>query len=316
MYLKGRYHWAHFNESGFQRSIDAFQKAIVADPSYAPPHAGLSTVYSFMGYFGFMLSGDAYALSFREANSALALDPDSSEALIARGMAWLLHEWDLENARDDLTRALELSPNYSQAHWALSLYQDVVDPLGALDSALQALSLDPLSLPVMNAVAFKYLSMRRFDEAIQMDEEMLELDPNFAAAHWNLGLIHMLHQRFDEAIEELTQSVELSGEMPSTLSALAYAYAKSGDTRQALEILDKLKRLRESSQRGHSPAFQIAYVYEGLGRTEDALDWLDQAFEERDGWLLYLNAFPRFESLRSEERFQDLLRRMNLPESG
>jgi tetratricopeptide (TPR) repeat protein len=167
----------------------------------------------------------------------------------------------------------------------------------------------------MNNVAFKYLSMGRYEEARQMDEEMLELDPDFAAAHWNLGVIHLIHQRFEAAIDELTVAVELSGESPPILATLANTYAKSGDTGQALEVLEKLKSLRDSPQRGYSPAFQIAYVYEGLGRTEDALDWLDRAFEERDGWLIYLNVGPWFESLRSEKRFQDLLQRMSLPES-
>jgi tetratricopeptide (TPR) repeat protein len=122
--------------------------------------------------------------------------------------------------------------------------------------------------------------------------------------------------RYDTAIDELTQSVELSGGVPSTLAGLAYAYAKSGDTSQALELLEKLKSPGGLSQRGNVPALQIAYVYEGLGRTEDALDWLDQAFELHDAWLIHLNGFPRFESLREEERFQDLLRRLNLPDSS
>jgi adenylate cyclase len=316
LYLKGRYYWAHLSESGFQQSIDAFQKATMADSGYAPPHAGLATVYSFLGYFGFMPPREAFALSVVEANNALALDPNSSEALIARGMARFVYEWNWNSARDDLTRALELSPNYSQAHWAMSQYQAAVNPSAAFDSAQRALSLDPLSLPIMSAVAFNYFSRGMFEEAIEMDKEMLALDPGFAAAHFNLGLVHMFNQRFEAAIGEFTVSVELSGEMPSMLGALAYTYAKSGDVPQALIILEKLKSLREQSPHGYSPAFQIAYVYEGLGRTEDALDWLDKAFEERDGWLVYLNVFPKFESLRSEERFQDMLRRLNLPESG
>jgi TolB-like protein/tetratricopeptide (TPR) repeat protein len=316
LYLRGRYHWARFSEGGFRQSIDAFQRAIVADPDFAPPHAGLATVYSFMGYFGLMEPGDAYALSFREANTALALDSQSSEALIARGMAWLTYKWDWDHARDDLTRALELSPNFSQAHWALSLYESVVDPSAGLDAALKALSLDPLSLPITNAVAMRYFSLGKLGEAEKTAERMIDLDPDFAPAHWVMGLVHMFNGRYDAAIEELTRSVELSGGVPSTLAALAYANAKSGNTSKALELLEQLKSLGELSQQGHVPALQIAYVYEGLGRTEDALDWLDRAFELRDGWLVHLNGFPRFESLREEERFQGLLRRMNLPKGS
>jgi len=316
LYLRGRYHWARFNEGGFRQSIDAFQRAIVADPDFAPPHAGLATVYSFMGYFGLMEPEEAYGLRFREANNALALDPESSEALIARGMAWLTYEWDWDKAGKDLTRALELSPNFSQAHWALSLYESVADPSAGLDALLQALSLDPLSLPITHAVAMKYFSLGKLEEARKTADRMVDLDPDFAPAHFIMGLLQMSDGRYDAAIVELTLSVELSGGLPSTLAALAYAHAKSGNTGKALELLEQLKSRGGLSQPGPVPALQIAFVYEGLGRTEDALDWLDQAFELHDAWLIHLNGFPRFESLRDEERFQDLLRRLNLPDSS
>jgi tetratricopeptide (TPR) repeat protein len=192
----------------------------------------------------------------------------------------------------------------------------VVDPSAGLDTALEALSLDPLSLPITHAVAMRHFSLGNLEEAKKTADRMVELDPDFAPAHWVMGLVNMVDGRYDTAIEELTQSVELSGGIPSTLAALAYANAKSGNTSQALELLEQLKSLGGLPQRGPAPALQIAYVYEGLGRNEDALDWLDQAFEQRDPWLIHLNGFPRFESLREEERFNDLLRRLNLPESS
>ena len=316
LYLKGRYHWAHINEGGFRQSIEAFRKAVAIDPGYAPPHAGLATVYSFMGYFGLMPPRQAFPLSVSEADAALALDPDSSEALIARGMASLVYAWDWDQARTDLSRALELSPNYAQGHWAWSEYLAAVNPTAALDSALIALSLDPLSLPIMNSVAFKYLVRGMYTEAEQMDEEMIAMDPNFIAAYWNLGIIQLLHGRFEIAIDKFAYAVERSGRMPPTLAMLAYAYAKSGDEKNSLAILEELRSLRENPDRGYAPAFLIAYIYEGLGRTGDALDWLEQAVEERDGWLIYLNSFPRFESIRGEPRFKDILRRLQLPESS
>jgi len=315
LYLKGRYHWAHLSQDGFRRSIEAFQDAIAVDPGYAPAHAGLATVYSFMGYFGIMPPLEAFPLSVMEAEAALALDPRSSEALIARGMASMVYAWDWDLARADLSRALELGPNFSQAHWAWAEYLAVANPSEALDSALNALSLDPLSLPIMNSVAFKYLVRGMYPEAEQMDAEMIALDPNFIAAHWNLGVIQMLHGRYAAAIDKLSYAAENSGRMPPTLAMLAYAYAKSGDEANALALLDELKNLRETPGRGYAPPLLIAYIYEGLGRVEEALDWLELAMEERDGWLVYLNAFPRFESLRNESRFKDILSRLQLPDS-
>lgn len=313
-YLKGRYHWARFNEGGFRQSIEAFQKAIAIDPDYAAPHAGLATAYSFAGYFGIMPPRKAFPLSIGEADAALSLDPESTEALVARGMAWLLYEWDWDKARDNLTQALALSPNFSMAHWAYAEYLSVVDPAAALESALHALSLDPLSLPLMNRVAFTYLDRGMFDEAIRMDEEMLSMNPGFGPAHWNLGIIHMFQGDWEKAIEQLAQSVEYSGGIPPTLAILAHAHAKSGDRESALAILAELEKLRESPDRGYASPVLIAYVHEGLGNSALALDWLEQAFSERDGWLVNLNSFPNFESLKDEPRFMEILRRMNLPE--
>jgi len=316
LYLKGRYYWARLSMGGFQQSIETFQRAIAIDPEYAPPHAGLANAYSFAGYFGVMPPGKAFPLSVMEADTALALDPGSSEALLARGMAWLMYEWNWDRGREDLELALELSPNSSMAHWAYAEYLLIVNPAAAVESALHALSLDPLSLPIMNLVAFSYLERGMFAEATRMDEEMLALDPTFAAAHWNLGIIHLLHGQFEEANEHLRRAVEFSGSMPSTLAVQAHAYAKSGDDARALAVLAELEARREAPQPGYVSPLLIAYAYEGLGRTEAALDWLDTAVAERDGWLVLLNAFPRFESLRDEPRFRDIQRRVGLPGGG
>jgi adenylate cyclase len=315
LYLKGLYHWARLNKGGFQQSIEAFQEAIAIDPGYAPPHAGLANAYSFAGYFGLMPPRVAFPLSILEANTALSLDPRSSEALVARGMAWLIYEWDWDRARDDLKLALNLSPNSSLAHWAYAEYLTVVEPSEALNSALHALSLDPLSLPIMNLVAFTYINQGMFAEAIQMDEEMLAMNPSFSAAHFNRGIIHILEGRFEDAIENLNKSVEYSGGMSPAVAMQAYAHAKAGDKANASAILAELESRRGVSGGGYVSPVLIAFVYEGLGKTEAALDWLEKALTERDGWLVFLNSYPRFEALRDEPRFKDILDRLGLPQS-
>ena len=314
LYLKGRYYWARLDTGGLQKSIESFQRAIAVDPSYPPAHAGLANAYSFAGYFGMMPPREAFPLSHLESEAALALNPKSSEALVARGMFWLVYEWDWDRARDDLMLALELNPNSSLAHWAYAEYLMLSGSPRALDSALHALSLDPLSLPIMNLVAFTYLNRGMFAEAMQMDQEMLAMDAGFAAAHWNLGIVHMLQGRFEQAIEELGQSVEYSGGLSSTLAIQAYAHAKSGDEATALTILAELESRRQSPGSGYASPVLIACVYEGLGRTDEALNWLEQAITERDGWLVFMNSFPRFETLRGEPRFEKILLQVGLPD--
>jgi len=313
LYLKGRYYAARLNTGGFQQSIEAFQKAIAIEPDSAPSHAGLANAFGFAGYFGVMPPRDAFPQSILEADIALSLDPESSEALIARGMACLLYEWDWNCARDELRLALELSPNFAMAHWAYTNYLMVMDPSAALGSALRALALDPLSLPIMNLVAFIYFSQDMFAEAIRMDEEIIAMDPTFAPAHWNLGIIQTLQGRYDQAADALAKSVEYSGGLSSTLAMQAYALGKSGDEAGALEVLAELLSYRESRDRGYVAPVLIAHVYEGLGKTEDAIEWLEKAMVERDGWLILLNIYPRFESLRGDPRFQEILERVGLP---
>lgn len=312
LYLKGRYYWARLSTGGFQRSIEAFQKAIAIEPGYAPLHAGLATAYSLAAFFGIMPPREAFPLSIREAEAALALDPGSSEALVARGMAWLTYEWNWDRARDSLDRALELSPNASLAHWAQAEYRIAAGHPAALESALRALALDPLSLPIMNLVAYTYLDRGMFDEAQRLDEQMLAMDPGFAAAHWNLGIIHILNGRFEKAIEHLAHAVDGSGGIASAVAALAHAYARSGDTESALPLLQQLENRREPAGNGYASPVLIAYVYEGLGQPEAALDWLEQGLVERDAWLVFLNSFPRFDSLRDEPRFAEIVHRLGL----
>jgi serine/threonine-protein kinase len=315
LYLKGRYYWARLDSGGLRKSVESFQQAIAVDPAFAPAHAGLANAYSLSGYFGIMPPTVAYPLSIRESEAALSLDPASTEALIARGMAWLVYEWQWEQAREKLSLAVSLSPNDAMAHWAWSLYLATFDAPAALDAALEALSLDPLSLPLMNLVAFRYLDLQRYADAIRMDEEMIALNPQFSAAYWNLGIVRMLQGNFEEAIAGFTRSVEYSGRMPPTLAFLAYAFARSGDEESASAILAELEALRESPEKGYASPLLIAMVCEGLGRKEDALDWLDQAVRERDGFLVSLNSFPRFELLRDEPRFRDILDQLDLPEA-
>jgi serine/threonine-protein kinase len=313
LYLKGRFHWARLNAGGFERSIDAFQRAIAIAPDYAPPHAGLANAYSFAGYFGLMPPSVAFPRSIEEAELALALDPASTEAMVALGMAALMYQWDWDLAGEHLRRALELAPGDVLANWAFTEYLLVLNPAQALESALYTLSLDPLSLPIMNLVAFSYLVQGKFVEATDMDKEMLSLDPRFEAAHWNLGVIYLLQERFEEAVEALGGAIEISEGLPPAVATHGYALARAGDEVGALAALAELEARRDNPAQGYASPVLIALVHEGLGRKDEAFAWLETAFEERDGWLLLMNSFPRFESLRDDPRFLDLLRRLDLP---
>jgi tetratricopeptide (TPR) repeat protein len=175
-----------------------------------------------------------------------------------------------------------------------------------------ARELDPLSLPVNNALAGRLLVAGRVDEALKQLRDTLEMDPHFAPAHQTLGWVYLQSGKHEEAIREFQQALQLSG--ADTLDFeldLGFAYATAGRRQEARRILDKFKMLR---RRGLASASAIAILYGSLGQTDDAFVWLDKAYLERDPALAYLKVpNRRFEPLRQDPRFQQLVTRIGLP---
>jgi tetratricopeptide (TPR) repeat protein len=178
--------------------------------------------------------------------------------------------------------------------------------------AKRARELDPLSLPINNALAGRLLVAGRYDEALAQLRETLEMDPHFAPAHNRLGWAHLQMGQHDEAIQEFQKAMELSGtDDPDLLLDLGFAYAVVGRQDEAKKTLAKLKRQHE---RGLVPSGAIAVLYGALGERNQAFAWLDKAYEEHDPELTYIKVGPRFEPLRHDARFQQLVRRLGLPE--
>ena len=152
--------------------------------------------------------------------------------------------------------------------------------------------------------------LARLDEAIEQLRRAIDLDPNFARAHWYLGLLYEQKGMYREAIAEMQEGLGLSAGEPSTLGSLGHAYAISGNRAPAQKTLAEL---RELSTARYVAAHDIAVVHAGLGAKRQSLDWLEKGLEDRSFWMLYLKVDPRFDGLRGEPRFQNLIRRMGLP---
>ncbi len=214
-------------------------------------------------------------------------------------------------AEKEFRRAIELNPNYANAHhwYALSLMW-----MGRLDEALnaitQARALDPLSLVINSNLGFVLAAAQQYDQGIEQCRRTLEMDPNFAHARYRLGQIYVLKGMNQDAIVELKKAIALSGESPRAIAELGLAYARLGDTSEALKLLAELKT--RSGLRYVSP-FNIALIYGGLRDNRQALDWLERAATERAPSLNFLRLSPAFESLHSEPRFAELVRRIGLP---
>jgi eukaryotic-like serine/threonine-protein kinase len=309
LYLKGRYHVFKMKLPEAQTGISYFQQAIEIDPNYALAYVGLANAYR-----SFALSGDMPAEFFPKAKDAaqkaVEIDDHLAEAHAVLGFTIFWYDWNWKVAENQFQRALELNPNSADAHW---FYATFLSSMGrnseALNEVTRARELDPLNLIIGAAEGQFLLHGGRADEALASSQKTIELDPNFWFAHMLASDAYTEKGRFTEAIAEARKAAELSGANSHSLASLGYALARSGKQGEARAVLDGLLKL--STERHVSP-HNIALVYIGLGEPEEALAWLERAFEQRDGRMVFLKVEPKWNNLRGDPRFQDLLRRLSL----
>ena len=311
LYLKGRYYWNKRTAESLNKGIEYFQQAIDKDPNYALAYAGLTDSYSLLGSaIGGLSPKETFSKAKAAAVKALAIDDTLAEAHAALALVHLRYDWDWSATEREIKRAIALNPNYATTyHW----YADYLVVMGRLDEAIvqikQAQKLDPLSLIINTVMALRLYHARQYDQAIEQCQKTLEMDSNFAQAHFALGQAYEQKAKYEEAIAELQKATTLSPSSPFLFSALGHAYAVSGQAGEAVKILEKLQKL--SRQRYVSP-HEMAMIYTGLGETDQAFGWLEKAYVDRSWRLPFLNVEPRFDSLRSDPRFAALVRRVGL----
>jgi TolB-like protein/DNA-binding winged helix-turn-helix (wHTH) protein/Flp pilus assembly protein TadD len=310
-YLKGRYFWNKRTADGLKAALAYFNQAIEEDPKYAPAYSGLADTYALLGDWQYAVMTPKEAFPKAKAAAIKALELDNALGEAHNSLAFVLDgfDWDFDSAGKEFRRAIELSPGYATAHhwyaWHLSL-------LGRYDEAIaemrKAQSLDPLSL-IINADLAELLGLAHsYDESIRQSRKTIEMDPNFAVAHNQLAQAYLEKHMYDEAVAELQKAVELSGSSPTCIANLARAYVASGKRNEAVKLLSDLKKRSNPS---YSNASEIAMIYASLGDTDQAMNWLEKGYEERFNPGVLLR--PGFDPLRSDSRFQNLLRRIGLP---
>jgi serine/threonine protein kinase/TolB-like protein/tetratricopeptide (TPR) repeat protein len=312
LYLKGRFHINRLTDDGFLKARDYFQQAIDKDPRYALAYAGLADAYQTLSGWNVLSATEALPKADAAARKAIELDDTLAEAHAVFGIVKLFYDRDWQSAEREFKRALELNPNYADAHRYYSFY---LSPMRRFDEAhaevRRAQELDPLSIDKVSGIAEVYYFQGDFDRAIEQYRKAVDLDPNSGFAHW--ALANALTQRgmYAQAIEEYKKSIPLSGDSPDEPAMLACAYAMSGNKKEARKILAELN---ERSRRQYIAPTSIAFVHIALGEKDEAFAILDRALVEHDTLLTLLNVEPFFGPLRGDPRFQNLLRRVGLPE--
>ncbi|HXP81842.1 MAG TPA: protein kinase [Verrucomicrobiae bacterium] len=311
-YLKGRYWWNKRKEDGFNKGREYFQQAIEKDPTYALAYSGLADSYSLLAEYGFVAPKESYPRAKEAALKALEIDDTLAEAHASLAWVKTFYDWDRSGGEKEFKRAIELNPAYATAHFWHSL---ALASMGRSEEAIaeqkRALELDPLSLIINRVLGVDFYYARRYDQAIEQEKLTLEMDPNFAFVHMQLGEAYLQKSMYREGIAEFEKELVVSPRHPYALSGLGYAYAVAGRGAEAQKVLDQLNAISEQK---YVPAISKVGVYVGLGDKEKAFEWVGKAYEDRSigSSFTMMKLDPVYDPLRSDPRFADLLRRMNL----
>lgn len=307
LYLEGRYFWNMRTKEALDKAAGYFQQASDADPNYSQAYAGLADTYVELVGFGNIDPGKGIPAAKAAAEKAIALNDSAAEPHAALGYL-IAAGWDWTGSEKEFQRALEINPGYNVALYQSAFMQSMYGHHDeAIGLARRALDIDPLSPIVLYRAGRVEFHARHYDEAIQLFRRILELNPNDPLGVYGLGLVSQAQGHHDQAIayfqrENLNHGLDV-----------ASAYASEGNSAEAKRRLNStLEQLKQ--QNVYLRPGLVAEVYTSLGDKDEAMRWLEEGYKQRDAWLALLKVWPAFDPLRSDPRFQDLLKRMNFPE--
>jgi TolB-like protein/DNA-binding winged helix-turn-helix (wHTH) protein/Flp pilus assembly protein TadD len=308
LYLKGRYFLNKRTPQGFQEAIEYFQNAVAKNPDDARAYAGLADSYALLSGYSPMPQTESMPKARTAALKALELDESLAEAHTSLALIAENYDWDWQASEREYRRAIELNPNYATAHqW----YAEYLALQGRFDEAFaeseRARQLDPMSLIIATDKGGILYYSRQYDRAIVQLRAVLEMDPNFPHAHIVVAA-YIEKGQFAAALADIGKwSVTENG--PWNWAWLVYAYSRAGQPAQARHALEKLQQLYRRQHIGPDPAL-LAYI--GMGDRDEAFVWFEKAYADHSNFLTSLKVNPVYDPLRSDPRFQDLLRRVGL----
>jgi TolB-like protein/DNA-binding winged helix-turn-helix (wHTH) protein len=309
-YLRGRFFWNKRTGEGLQKSITYFEESVRLDPEFSLAYAGLAESYVLLNIYSSEYHRDAFPKAREAALKALSLNNRLAPAHTALGLVKLEYDYDWAGAEESYRTAIDLNPNYATAHhW----YAEYLSFVGRFDESTKhierAFELDPQSLVINTVRGYPYMRSGRCDTAISYFKKALEMEPNFALAHFYLGKCYIEQKQFSEAIKEQLAAISGSGDSAAFLAALSFAYAASGNKSDAQAVLNKMQ---VAARRTYVSPYSMATVYAGLGEGDETFKWLDKAYEDRDYQLPTIKNDIHFQNFKTDRRFAALLERLGL----
>jgi serine/threonine-protein kinase len=313
LYLKGRYYWQKRTPEALEKSKDYFKQAIEEDPNYAMAYIGLADYYVVVADYEPVRRTETGPKAIAAAKKALAIDDTLAEAHAAVASA-TGDLWDWAVTETEFKRALDLNPNYANAHnWYGVFLSEVARHDEAIAQLKRAVELDPLNLNYNDNLGQMYREARQYGSGIDQLKKTFEIDPNFASAHYDLSVTYREVGKYDLWLEEWKKAATLADDREDlgTAEEAARMYAKSGYRAAVNRIVELQKKL--ANRRYVDPA-SIAYNYAALGDKNQTFYWLEKAYSEKAGRLQLIKIVKPMDPLRSDPRYIDLLKRMGLPQ--
>ena len=313
LYVKGRYYWTKRTVPDINTAISYFNQAIDKDPGYALAYAGLADAYSVLASY----TGDPNDLvpkSNAAAQKALELDPTLARAHAVLGLNKSGYSWDFPGAEAEFRKALELDPSDATAHQWFSMHLTFMAKQEGIDEANRAYQLDPLS-PIMAVAQMEaYTGARRFDKAIEIGKKLTTENPTFAAGHNYLAVVYWAEHKYAQAVQETNDAAQLMGDknFSEYAAALEAGFRSGGWPGAKRKAIETLLAQRKATTEFVSP-YLIAELYADSGDKDHAFEWLNTAYREHDS-LNALRIDFAFDSLRSDPRYAELVRKVGFPQ--
>jgi TolB-like protein/Flp pilus assembly protein TadD len=308
-YLRGRFHFGQRTEEALKKAISSFESALSIEPNCARSYSGIADCCGLLSCFGALSPKVAGEKAAASAKRAIAIDPSISECHASMALVHFWYDWKWLAAEEEFRRAIELNPSYTSAYQWYAAFLSTQGRFEEAQSAQKsARELDPFSLILNMNVADPLFFSRQYDRAAQHLLALLEHEPRFFPAQFQLGRAYVQLQMYTEAIAAFERAFQFSRDQ-QVRAALAHAYALAGRTLEARIILEEMKN-DPSDRYVASP--MIARIYLGLGEFELAIDWLEKGLEERSYWMVFLKIDPVYDLIRSHPRFGQLLKRTGL----
>ena len=305
--FKGNFYLGRWTEDEIRKGIEYYNRAIALDPNSVSAYSGLAAGWNFLSDLH-ISPREAQPKAKAATLKVLQLDEASASAHVSLGMIKMEYEWDWAGAEQEFKRAIALDPEYNTAHqlngWRLIAVGRFDEAQAEMKRTLES---DPLNDFGMWGLGDSFYFARQYEHAIEQYRRAIGVEPKLYWSRLMLGWAYEQQGKYSDAIAELNQAYRLN-DGPQVLASLGHAFAVSG---QRIEAQKALTDLQETAKRRYVSPYDLATIYAGLGEKEQALASLEKAYEDRSGWLaLWLKVDPKFDILRSDPRFHDLLRRI------